>query len=223
MDAAMDTASYQIQINDQPVTVIETKQLDPQRSRLLRLKIKSAVDLPETIIVKQKREYEEANEFQCEKEAYERLQELQGVVIPIMLGEGLFCGVPALFLSEVDGKNLHDLARNSDLDIEMGALEAELGLSLDAFSKKGAVYWDQRLDNFMLCQSGKVMVIDLEHVKFPKTLFPWETTINSAGVSSLLSRFKDTREPNRPSTPVAFWNKTKIGESVPSVSFPALG
>jgi hypothetical protein len=59
----------------------------------------------------------------------------------------------------------------------------------------GAEYLDQRLDNFILCDTGEVMVVDLEQVDFPLNYEDsWEHSINHGGVGSLLYLFNETRE-----------------------------
>lgn len=211
-------------MNSQPVTVTRVEQLDPQRETVFRIEVIPTAGLPLSIVVKQQRtEQDGAKDFKCEKEAYSRLQELQGEVIPHYLGEGSFYGVPALFLSEVVGSTLYDLARNKNLEIDMDNLKSQLEASLKALTEKGALYWDQRLSNFLFCnnknhENGKVMIIDLEQVTFPEHPKDLERGINLAGVRYLLSRFRDTREPNRQPSPVRFWYSGKMME--PSYSEP---
>ncbi|KOS42182.1 hypothetical protein ACN38_g6954, partial [Penicillium nordicum] len=75
----------------------EVEPLDPQRP-VFRLTLSSplplvdptaAMDAPSTVIVKQQKINWE-DEFKQEIQAYEKLKELQGTVIPIFYGQGSF-------------------------------------------------------------------------------------------------------------------------------------
>lgn len=68
----------------------------------------------------------------------------------------------------------------------------------------GAEHWDQKLGNFLFCDNGKVIVVDLEEVRFPDKCGPWEDSVNLGGVLHLMSDFRSIREPNRPSSPISF-------------------
>lgn len=194
--------------------MIEVEQLDPSRKTLHRLTLEPIIDFPRTIIVKQQKEGWE-KEFQSEIQTYEKLKLLQGKVIPQYFGQRLFNEAPALFLSEVPGTTLHDIAHDNEWNIEQTLLESQLKKSLMALSEQGAVFWDAKLDNFMFCyhegcEDGKVMIVDLEDVKFSDKT--WEIALNLGSVSSLMSDFRDIRDPNRSSSPVD-WSVVGMGQA----------
>lgn len=196
-----------LRVGDQPITVIKAERLDSNRT-LYRVNIEPVGDLPPTIIVKQQKEGW-AEEFQRETEAYAIMKDLQGNVIPQFFGRGDFDGVPALFLSEIVGITLYDLARsNKSVDVE--TMKSQLQAAFRSLSAYGAIYWDQRLDNFLLCDNGdcnnsKVMVVDLEQIQFPATFRPWQLNVNQEGARSLMEDFRDIRHPDREPSPVRFW------------------
>lgn len=110
----------------------------------------------------QKDEWEE--EFRSEIKAYDKFKELQGTVIPHFFGHGSFNRLPALILSEVAGTTLYDLARDKECKVQDETLESQLKEVFAVLSGYGAVYWDQKLDNFLLSDNDMVMVVDLEQV-----------------------------------------------------------
>lgn len=195
----------QFRIGDRTVSARTTRQLASGKETVYRLEPQEPTSIPGPIIVKQqKKAWEE--EFKNEKMAYERLKELQGTVIPQFLGEGFFRGVPALFLSEIAGTTLYDLAQSND-DIPEDILEARLQETFGELSRQGAVHWDPKLDNVLFCHSknyreSKVMLVDLEHIKFPEAFHPWEIGLNEASVSRLMSDFRYAKNPNRPPSPI---------------------
>lgn len=137
------------------------------------------------------------------------MKNLQGNLIPQLFGQCDFDGVPALILSEIVGVTLHDLARGKK-SIDEKAMESQLGAAFKSMSAYGAIYWDQRLDNFLLCNNGdcndgKVMVVDLEEVRFPATFRPWELNVNEEGARSLMEDYKDIRYRDRERSPISFW------------------
>lgn len=173
-------------LDDQPITAAKIEQLDPGRETLWRLELDPSSlqhTIPATtitvIIKQQKDEWEE--EFRCEIQTYDRLKELQATVIPRLFGHGSFDGLPALIQSELIGTTLYDLARDNKCKVQEEVLETQLEEVFNALSEYGAVYWDQKLDNFLLCDNGKVMVVDLEQVRFPEALRRWESNVNRRG------------------------------------------
>ncbi|KAE8371928.1 hypothetical protein BDV26DRAFT_286366 [Aspergillus bertholletiae] len=194
------------------IITTEVEQLDPCRT-VYRLKLEPGSyrhTIPTTatsVIVKQQKEgWEE--EFEDEVTAYNKLNALQGKVIPYFYGQGYFDGLPALILSDINGNHLHILARSNDKVPE--DLEAQLRKVFNELSKFGALYTDQKLDTFLLCvekdrKSSKVMVVDLEQVEFPDQLRSWHKFTNQEGPRSLMEDFKYTRNPRRQSSPLDFW------------------
>ncbi|KAE8151801.1 hypothetical protein BDV25DRAFT_128504 [Aspergillus avenaceus] len=78
------------------------------------------------------------------------------------------------------------------------------------FLKHGALYRDQKLDNFLFCDDkgsgdGKVIAVDLEQVEFPDQLRPWQYSISQQGARSLMEDFRYKRNPGRESSPLEFW------------------
>lgn len=194
-----------VQIDNRSIIARKVERLDPQRDGIFRLEIEPTLDLPPTIIVKQQKNSQETW-FHHEIEVYKRLQALQGKVIPQLLGVGSFNGAPALLLSEIFGPTLYDLARDKHSGVNPDDVKSQLEISLESLTKEGAIYWDQRLDNFILSKDGRIMIIDLEDVAFPKEPTDRERGINFAGVRYLMSRFRDARDPNRPPSPVPLWH-----------------
>jgi hypothetical protein len=189
----------QFRIGDRTISARETKQLVPGKKTVYRLELEEP-DSDPIVVKQQKDEWEE--EFKNEKMAYERLKTLQSNVIPQFLGQGLFDGVPALFISEIVGTTLYDLAQGND-DVPENILEARLYEAFGELSRHGAVHWDPKLDNFLFCHGeSKVMLVDLEHIKFPEPLQPGDIELNKASVSRLMSDFRYAKNPNRPPSPI---------------------
>ncbi|KAH6962409.1 hypothetical protein BKA56DRAFT_636733 [Ilyonectria sp. MPI-CAGE-AT-0026] len=99
-------------------------------------------------------------EFENQKHIYERLQSLQGRVIPYFYGEAQFEGTRALILSEVVGimsweQNLLPLQADEFKELVEVAFQ-----ELNAF---GLAYDDIKLDNMILVQD-RVVLVDLESV-----------------------------------------------------------
>lgn len=145
------------------------------------------------------------------------MENLQGNLIPQLFGQYDFDGVPALILSEIIGVTLHNLARGKK-SIDEKAIESQLRAAFRSMSAYGAIYWDQRLDNFLLCNNGdcndgKVMVVDLEEVRFPAIFRPWELNVNEEGARSLMEDYKDIRYRDRKRSPISFWrSKASSGD-----------
>ncbi|KAH8729146.1 hypothetical protein BGZ61DRAFT_445905 [Ilyonectria robusta] len=102
-------------------------------------------------------------EFDNEKTMYEKLQSLQGYVIPKFYGEAKFEGTRALIVSEVVGimpweQKLPPLQGDEFKELVEVAFRA-----LNVF---GLVYDDIKLDNIILVQDG-VVLVDLESVYEP--------------------------------------------------------
>lgn len=102
-------------------------------------------------------------EFENEKTMYERLQSLQGSMIPRFYGEAKFEGTRALILSEVVGimpweQKLPPLQCEEFKELVEAAFR-----KLNAF---GLAYDDIKLDNMILVQN-RVVLVDLESVYEP--------------------------------------------------------
>ena len=180
--------------NTVPIRAETVQNLDPRRE-VYRLNLDTCQDLhglPNVVIIK-KMKNDWHDEFEQEKEAYERLKSLQGSVIPTFFGQGTFNGSPIIIISEVVGKTLHELAHNK-APISLDELQCLLEHAMWLLHSCGAEYLDQRLDNFFLCDASKVMIVDLEQVRFPLDLEDWEDSVNYGGVGSLLYLFNEIRE-----------------------------
>lgn len=149
-------------------------------------------ELPRNVIIKQRKE-EWEDEFDNEEKIYQQLQDLQGTRIPRFFGRILFRGVPSLVLSQVEGSTLDFIARNGSYIIEAKALESQLKEAFSDLSKKNAVYWDPKLDNFIVRDDGRIFIIDLEQVTIPNEPKPWEKTANEGNVRSLMKEFDRVR------------------------------
>lgn len=174
----------------------DAKRLDQDRT-VYRLEIKPVNNLPSTVIIKQQKEGW-SDEFEHEASCYERLKDLQGDEIPIFFGQGDFDGIRALVISEIVGTTLLDFARSMN-PIDEKKMKDDLAAVFQSLTTYGAVYWDQKLDNFMYCDNAapdasKAMVIDLEQVRFPTSFRSWELDVNNEGARALMEDFRDIRE-----------------------------
>ncbi|KAJ5191312.1 uncharacterized protein N7498_010297 [Penicillium cinerascens] len=103
----------QFYLDSLPITAEYVEQLHPSHPTVHRLRLLPGSfrhNIPPsviTIIIKQQKDGWE-KEFEVEKGAYEKLDELQGIVIPELYGQGSFNGVPALILSDVAGNTQQD-------------------------------------------------------------------------------------------------------------------
>ncbi|KAJ6023820.1 hypothetical protein N7540_004617 [Penicillium herquei] len=180
--------------NKIPIHAESIKQLHPRR-HVYRLELKLNQDLcglPTVVILKKMKEDWES-EFQQEIDVYKKFKSLQGSVIPIFFGQATLDDSPAIIISEVIGMNLLDFAR-SMVPISEAELRCKLEKPMKAIHSLGAEYLDQRLDNFILCDTGEIMVVDLEQVDFPPKLDDWKKGVNYGGVGSLLYLFYQLRE-----------------------------
>lgn len=99
---------------------------------------------------------------------------------------------------------MDELARNK-VEVREDTLQRQLREALSALNQYGAEYSDLRPDNFLVCDNGKVAIVDLEGVSFPGE--PEESPAlgdcaNLGDVGYLVSKFRDIRDPNRPPSPV---------------------
>ena len=97
-----------------------------------------------------------------ELETYEKLQPLQGDVIPVFYGQIEYDGAPAIILSDIGG---YCLATPEGTILEPEDLRPLLHVALSALSSLGVSHDDIKLDNFRLVgNNDKVMVVDFETV-----------------------------------------------------------
>ncbi|KAJ5577138.1 hypothetical protein N7535_004064 [Penicillium sp. DV-2018c] len=198
MDPVLEEARCQVfYFNTVPLRAQTVQKLDPRRE-VYRLVLDTCQELhgPLTIVIIKGMKDGWHDEFENEKKAYQRLESLQGSVIPTFFGQGTFNGSPVIVISEVVGKTLHALA-HSGVPIFLDKLRFKLEKAMCLVHSCGAEYLDQRLDNFLLCDTGEVMIVDLESVEFPSNLEDWKESINYGGVGSLLYLFADIREYKR--------------------------
>ena len=126
-------------------------------------------------------------------------------MIPIFYGRGEFDGIAAFVLSEVHGIKIDVLVRSPDCKVSEDLLKTYLENVFGEFSKYSALYRDQKLDNFLLCDEGKVMVVDLEQVEFPAQRRDWHHFINKEGARYLMGDLAYIQRPKRESSPLALW------------------
>lgn len=118
--------------------------------------------LPSQVILKKlKPDWDE--EFEHEKTTYEALETLQGNLIPRLFGEAQFEGTRALILSYVAGVTC-DKVTHFEVDEFHQMLKETFLLLL----RHGYVPDDPRLNNFILGDDKRIMIIDLEHVEEEK-------------------------------------------------------
>lgn len=194
-----------------PIAARTLKTLDQRRQTVHRLETEPSSchnSLPanvDSVIVKQQKDGWIA-QFQREKEAYKRLGNLQGTIIPRLFGEGSLNGIPALILSEVSGSTLYELARNKT-EVSEDTLQSQLQEVFSVLQNHGVEYGDLRPENFLLCDNGKIVILDLEDVSFPRETGeapPLEDSGYLGDAGYVMSKFRDIRNPNRPSSPVSF-------------------
>lgn len=139
------------------------------------------------ILKKRKADWEE--EFENEKQAYDVLEPIQGTIIPHFYGEAVYDRSPTLVLSFTDGKTLVDLWHSLSEDY----LQQRLEEALRALTSYGVHYTDTKLDNFLMLDGGRLMVIDLEQVELDTTKV-WEESVNSANVGSRVEILRMRRQ-----------------------------
>ena len=194
-----------------PIAARTLKTLDQRRQTVHRLEAEPSSchnALPanvNSVIVKQQKDGWVV-QFQREKEAYKRLENLQGTIIPRLFGEGSLNGIPALILSEVSGSTLDGLARNN-AKVSEDTLLSQLQKVFSLLQKHGVEYGDLRPENFLLCENGKIVILDLEDVSFLRGTGeapPLEDSGYLGDAGYVMSKFRDIRNPNRPLSPVPF-------------------
>lgn len=115
--------------------------------------------LPSRIVIKTlKPDWDD--EFNNEKHMYERLQPLQGILIPQFFGETECQGTRALILSEVDGV---EVCKQKPPFLEPAEFRRRVEAAFDELAKFGLGYGHLRLDNFLIVGDG-IVVLDLESV-----------------------------------------------------------
>lgn len=113
----------------------------------------------------------------------------------MFFGEGTFNDGPIIILSEVVGKTLYELSF-SKAAISLDELRVRLENALESIHLLGAEYLDQQLSNFILCDTGEIMIVDFEQIDFPPDLEVFRQSVNYGGVGTLLYLFNVTRENN---------------------------
>lgn len=179
-----------------PIRAESVQKLSPKRQvyRFVLDPCQELHGLPTVVIVKGMKEGWH-DEFEEEKKNYERFKSLQGSVIPVFFGEGTFNDGPIIILSEVVGKTLYELSF-SKAAISLDELRVRLENALESIHLLGAEYLDQQLSNFILCDTGEIMIVDFEQIDFPPDLEVFRESVNYGGVGTLLYLFNVTRENN---------------------------
>ncbi|KAJ5343981.1 hypothetical protein MYU51_002043 [Penicillium brevicompactum] len=184
-------------LDDQLIMAKKAELLDPKSGRAVyRLELTNAPSLPPTVILKKQKPGWE-DEFNNEIKAYNLLSRLQGTVIPILYGEAMYDGSPALVLSVISGTTLLELAHGNFPESEEAALEVKIVAALQALVKYGAQYMDERLDNFLLDdEDGQVKIVDLEHAKLSSSKV-WPESFNYDTTRYLMyNKFTIARDPD---------------------------
>ncbi|KAJ5345442.1 hypothetical protein N7452_003446 [Penicillium brevicompactum] len=189
-----DTQPQVLYFNAIPIRAESVQKLSPKRQvyRFVLDPCQELHGLPAVVIVKGMKEGWH-DEFEEEKKNYERFKSLQGLVIPVFFGEGTFNDGPIIILSEVVGKTLYELSF-SKATISLDGLRVRLENALESIHLLGAEYLDQQLSNFILCDTGEIMIVDFEQIDFPPDLEVFRESVNYGGVGTLLYYFSNTRE-----------------------------
>jgi hypothetical protein len=101
-----------------------------------------------------------------------------------------------LVLSAIVGTTLYELASDNFPESKDEALGGQFAKALKVLTSYGIEYFDEKLDNFLMLEDGRVTIVDLEHVRFNKSK-AWEESSHRASLGSLMREFKRIREPNR--------------------------
>ena len=126
--------------------------------------------------------------FDTEMQAYERLKDIQGLVVPICYGQVSCNGRRALVLQDVGGVSLAEPA-GAILDLE--ELSRLLQESCHALHGFGVHQSDFKCGNFRLVGS-RLMVLDLEMVEFDLTDDD-SAFFTATGISHLSSAYQRSR------------------------------
>lgn len=201
-------------LNSIPIRAETVKRLDPHR-QVYRLELETCQELhglPTVVIIK-KRNEDRPDESQQEIEVYEKFKSLQGSVIPTFLGQGTFDDSPMIILSEVVGRTLSELAYSEvHISVDVVELRRQLEIAMNCIHSLGAEYLDQQLGNFILCDTGKIMIVDFEQIDFPPDLEEFKQSVNFGGVGSLLYLFNDARKRMKTRT---LWGGSYVWRAVP--------
>ncbi|KJZ77306.1 hypothetical protein HIM_03030 [Hirsutella minnesotensis 3608] len=117
--------------------------------------------LPQNIVLK-KKDAENEPLFETEQRFYEKLQHLQGRVIPRYYGLASVDGTPALVLSDVGGIMMLDEKMPS---LAESCLREKLREPLEEIRAAGVLLEDVSLTNIHYCSDGVFRVLDFELVK----------------------------------------------------------
>jgi hypothetical protein len=116
-----------------------------------------------TVVLKKlKRDWDD--EFDAEKEAYSKLEPLQGDHIPIFYGEAEYEGTRAFILSEVDGVVSY---LQSHPPLPRGGFQRRVEATYEKLGVFNFSYDDANLGNILLTKDGAVLV-DLESAWEPE-------------------------------------------------------
>ncbi|KAL1845017.1 hypothetical protein VTK73DRAFT_1324 [Phialemonium thermophilum] len=117
--------------------------------------------LPRNLVLKRKKNgWDE--EFETERETYQKLRPVQGYIVPTFYSQVEHDGIPAIVLSDVGGACL---AEPAGAVLEPEALQPLLHLSQSILADLGILHDDVKLDHFRIADSrDKVIVVDFERV-----------------------------------------------------------
>ncbi|KAK7398028.1 hypothetical protein QQX98_012605 [Neonectria punicea] len=123
--------------------------------------------LPTGVILKRERQEKDAEEglFDTEIRAYNQLQPLQGIVVPVCYGQTRYKGARALMLQDVGGVSL---AEPAGATLEFDQFSRLLQECFRALHGLGVNPEDPQLGNFILVD-GRIVAVDLEMVSFDRS------------------------------------------------------
>ena len=102
------------------------------------------------------------DEFDNEKLMYNKLRDLQGIHIPTFFGEAEYAGQRALLISYVNGDTLDNITH-----LEAADLERKLKDAFASLQPYGVAQEDHNLNNYILVDDQRIVIIDLERVLEP--------------------------------------------------------
>jgi hypothetical protein len=128
---------------------------------VLRLQLRDNPNhsLPHNIILKLEDDPDNQGFFNTELSCYNKMEALQGIYIPTLLGITSVNGIRALILSDIGGVSMIDERMPY---LEESFLRANLRKPLEEIRRSGVYHEDLSLHNIHYI-AGKFMVVDFEH------------------------------------------------------------
>ncbi|EPE06654.1 hypothetical protein F503_03081 [Ophiostoma piceae UAMH 11346] len=115
--------------------------------------------LPDCVVLKKLAQPDHTHAFENEQAMYRRLAAFQGRLIPYFYGEAQCEGARALLVSFVQGVTVRDQPKPR---LSVDDLIERIRVVAEDMATSGIVYSDEKLDNIILTDDGRIVFIDLE-------------------------------------------------------------